>query len=233
MKILQDLSRRKFLYSISTGIGATLLPRPTLAKTNVGSVVSTPNTTFFNLARNKKDPIFNDHHLVYELQQIVTRDNNLPFSQTTKLQILKKEVGPEEKINLDNLGDVEYEFLHRKWPSRDVHFSIFNRKIPSPKIVRMGNYIARLSRRGFGNVLIYHPDNQKLLKNSDIRDNGKYLDMMKMHPTKNCPKNKMVVIYNGSSSCDGPVQLYQPNDNDGYIIEHTHVNNYVQELKII
>ena len=126
------------------------------------------------------------------------------------ISIQKEDVGENGGGHeVESLGHAEYLFLHKlispsnfrdvydynNQPESTDYFITEKNKIPSPYLVRMQNIIAQRTRRGMGNYLIYHPDNDHL-----IIDEFKKLKLFIFHPTPNCPKDKFVCLYKGRNT---------------------------------
>jgi hypothetical protein len=175
-----------------------------------------PNGTSFN------------NHMIFSLRTQYIRNENFDtlhnVGATTSpgqlnSSILNDIVGPDGKncTPVKSLGHAEYHFLHnvcKNAPSRDIYDPtviedikltegryLHGGKRLGPMIVRMGNKIAQKTRRGAGNVLVYHPSNEDLIKGGTLGSFSRPVNM-RMHPTKNCPKDKLVCLYKGFSEVD-------------------------------
>ena len=148
-----------------------------------------------------------------EIAKHYTKSNTVIEEETSAgmgISIRKEDIGENgDGFEVDSLGHAEYLFLHNlispsnfrdvydfnNQPESTGHFITEKNKIPSPYLVRMQNIIAQRTRRGMGNYLIYHPDNDHL-----IIDEFKKLKLFIFHPTPNCPKDKFVCLYKGRNT---------------------------------
>ena len=85
-------------------------------------------------------------------------------------------------------------------------------------INREANKIAQRTRRGTGNLVLIHPDNLDLLKDSGAYRNGPPMllnNTMVINPTEKCPKDKVFVLY----QCN--LVLHEGNTDGGFLfVDH-------------
>ena len=149
-----------------------------------------------------------------------------------EMEIQSQSLGEENRI--DSIGQIEWDWLRREWPSRDTWtYEKDSDSIPFPIIMRMANRIAQVTKRGIGNELVCHPDTVQYI------DPRLEETTVTIHANVNCPKDKIIVFYKGNSSViDSNHGLYEV-DGEYYWMESDEVDGaanskeYVQQLMLV
>lgn len=234
------LTRRQFGQGILATGALVALPIPVLAAKYHEVEKSFFATQSWPLGYNKRyrDTLAPCRNMQVHVLRVRNHNHRLMY-RGMNIGIYIEVVGPDNSphFEVESLGHAEYKFLHTKHASRDSYdfsYKYENARNFECKIIRMTNIIARKTRRGPGNIVIYHPDNSELM-NIAHRRTGR---VFKLWETKNCPRDKIVCIYKGQGEVDSGYiyadtgerkYLWEMQDNTKYI---GNAHDFVQEISL-
>jgi len=164
---------------------------------------------------------------IYALATIMNKDS--ATDEKPRLSISIRKIGLEEKTvtKLASIDEAEKIVLNYDFESRDT-FDPSNNLQDYPLLSRTAQYllvllnraanrIAVCTRRGFGNVVVYNPDNAKwidLIKQEATNLNFRFVEHA------DCPKDRFVILY---------VNANQPFDS-GFIFANVGNENFLYSL---
>ena len=132
------------------------------------------------------------------------------------VRVMAEVVSPDTAFEVDSLGHAEHLFLNMQLPEGRSYYLKEERKHLTIRINQCSSRLAMCNRRTHGTEVIFHPDNEHLLDHTKTTMEGSYI----YWPTKNCPKDKIVILAKGKSEADS-----------GYIFAETGLKSYLWEMK--